>query len=246
MERAEERATAAGFGLLSASVLAVAIVVAAVVFGIFHYRSRAARDTIQVTGAATQPFESDIVKWRLTLARPVPSGELAAGYAGLARDLERVRGWLEAGGMTFEDIGVQPVNAYPSFDQFGNRVGYNLNQSLYAISRDVERLESLALNPAELIAGGMVLESSQLEYFYSQLDSLKHQLLATATEDARRRAEEIAGGSGMAIDRIASARAGVFQITEPFSTEVSDFGVHNTATRKKEITVTVHTTFVVD
>ena len=114
------------------------------------------------------------------------------------------------------------------------------------ISRDVDRLESLALNPAELIAGGLVLESSQLEYFYSGLDSLKHQLLATATEDARTRAEEIAGGSGLSIDRIAGARAGVFQITEPFSTEVSDFGIHNTATKRKEITVTVHATFVVD
>lgn len=180
------------------------------------------------------------------LARPVASGDLAAGYAALARDLERVRGRLEATGMAFEDVGVQPVNAYPSFDQFGNRVGYSLNQSLYAISRDVDRLEALALNTGELIAGGMVLESSQLEYFYLALDSLKHRLLATATEDARTRAEEIAGGSGLAIDRIAAARAGVFQITEPFSTEVSDFGIHNTTTRKKEITVTVHATFVVD
>ncbi len=246
MASEDERVVVRGTGSLPATILAVGIVLAAVVFGILHYRSRAPRDTIQVTGAATQPFESDIVKWRLVLARPVPSGELAAGYAALARDLERVRGRLEASGMAFEDVGVQPVNAYPSFDQMGNRVGYNLNQSLYVISRDVERLESLALNPGELIAGGMVLESSQLEYFYSQLDSLKHQLLATATEDARTRAEEIAGGSGLAIDRIASARAGVFQITEPFSTEVSDFGIHNTATRKKEITVTVHATFEIE
>ncbi|MGH7565137.1 MAG: SIMPL domain-containing protein [Gemmatimonadota bacterium] len=246
MEGRDERVMVGGSGFLPATVLAVGIIGAAVVFGVFHYRSRAPRDTIQVTGTATRPFASDIVKWRLVLARPVPTAELASGYAVLARDLERVRDRLDASGIAFEDIGVQPVNAYPRFDQFGNRVGYNLNQSLYVISRDVDRLETLALNPGELIAGGMVLESSQLEYFYSGLDSLKHQLLATATEDARTRAEEIAGGSGLAIDRIASARAGVFQITEPFSTEVSDFGIHNTATRKKEITVTVHATFVVE
>ena len=41
-----------------------------------------------------------------------------------------------------------------------------------------------------------------------------------------------------------AARAGVFQITEPYSTEVSDYGVHNTSTRVKEITVTVHATFL--
>lgn len=246
MERRYESVTIGGPGLLPAIVLAVGIVAAAVVFGVLHYRSRAPRDTIQVTGAANRPFASDIVKWRLVLARGVPTGELAGGYASLAGDLERVQDRLESSGIAFEDIGVQPVNAYPSFDQFGNRVGYNLNQSLYVISRDVDRLEALALNPGDLIAGGVVLESSQLEYFYSGLDSLKHQLLATATEDARTRAEEIAGGSGLSIERIASARAGVFQITEPFSTEVSDFGIHNTATRKKEITVTVHATFAVE
>ena len=246
MERRYESGTIGLPGLLPAIILAAGLVVAAVVFGVLHYRSRAPRDTIQVTGAATRPFASDIVKWRLVLARGVPTGELAGGYASLAGDLERVQDRLETSGIAFEDIGVQPVNAYPSFDQFGNRVGYNLNQSLYVISRDVDRLEALALNPGDLIAGGVVLESSQLEYFYSGLDSLKHQLLATATEDARTRAEEIAGGSGLSIDRIAGARAGVFQITEPFSTEVSDFGIHNTATKRKEITVTVHATFVVD
>lgn len=230
-------------GVAAAVVLAVGVILAALVFGVFFARARAPRDTVQVTGAATRPFQADILKWRLVLARPVGAGELASGYAALARDLASVRSRLEGSGIAFEDIGVQPVNAYPSFDQFGNRVGYNLNQSFYVISRDVERLEGLALNPGEMIEGGVVLESSQLEYFYSKLDSLKHDLLASATADARKRAEEIAGGTGLGIKSIVSARAGVFQITEPFSTEVSDFGVHNTATKKKEITVTVHATF---
>ena len=233
-------------GVVAAAVLALGMVLAALVFGVFFARGRAPRDTIQVTGAATRPFQADILKWRLVLARPVSTGELASGYAALAGDLASVRSRLEGSGIAFEDIGVQPVNAYPNFDQFGNRVGYNLNQSLYVISMDVDRLEGLALNPGELIEGGVVLESSQLEYFYSKLDSLKHDLLASATADARKRAEEIAGGTGRGIESIVSARAGVFQITEPFSTEVSDFGVHNTATKKKEITVTVHATFEMD
>ena len=50
----------------------------------------------------------------------------------------------------------------------------------------------------------------------------------------------------MTVKGIASARSGVFQITEPFSTEMADYGVHNTSTRSKEITVTVHATFEVD
>jgi uncharacterized protein len=67
--------------------------------------------------------------------------------------------------------------------------------------------------------------------------------LRTSLEPAKRRAEEIVGSTGGKVGGVTSARAGVFQITEPFSTEVSSFGVHNTSTRRKEITVTVHSAF---
>ena len=36
---------------------------------------------------------------------------------------------------------------------------------------------------------------------------------------------------------------GVFQITEPYSTDVSDYGYYNTDTRTKSISVTVTTKF---
>jgi len=224
----------------------VAVILAATVFGAFLYHSRAQRDTIQVTGAATVPFHSDIVKWRITLAAQVPTSGLKDGYARVARDLSQVRRRLTAVGIADSAVGVQPVNALPTYDNYGSRTGYNLQQSLFVVSPEVEKLEEMALNPGALAAEGVILESSQLEYFYSKIDSLKHALLGRATADARQRAEEIAGGSGLHVDHATGARAGVFQITEPYSTEVSDFGVHNTATRKKEITVTVHATFEVE
>lgn len=64
--------------------------------------------------------------------------------------------------------------------------------------------------------------------------------------DTRRRAEEIAKNSGMSIEKMVSARAGVFQITEPYSTEVTDYGVYSTSTREKDVTVTVTASFVVE
>jgi hypothetical protein len=135
----------------------------------------------------------------------------------------------------------------PRWDQFGSQVGFSLDQGLTVIAEGGgQALETIALDPGGLLEAGIVLQFSRLEYFFSGIDELKHSLLSQATADARRRAEEIAGGSEMAVDKIVSARAGVFQITEPFSTEVSDYGVHNTSTRSKEITVTVHATFTVD
>lgn len=232
---------------VAAIILGGAALVAATVFGLFFYHARADSETIQVTGAATERFRSDIVKWSITLSRTVGTNELARGYSLLRDDLARVREGLRSAGVPDEAVGVQPVNARPAFDNYGNRTGFVVDQSVYVVAEGGgEGLESMALDPGELISGGVVLESSRLEYFYSRIDSLKHSLLGRATGDARLRAEEIAGGSGLAIDEIVSARAGVFQITEPFSTEVSGYGIHNTATRDKEITVTVHATFRVE
>jgi hypothetical protein len=231
----------------AALVLGVAGIVAAATFGLFFRSTRATRDTVQVTGAATEPFESDVVKWSITISRQVSIEGIAGGYAALRDDRSRVAQRLVEAGIPEEAVNVQPVTANPRWDQFGSQVGFSLDQGLTVVAENGGReLETIALDPGPLLESGVVLQYSRLEYFFSGIDELKHKLLSQATADARRRAEEIAGGSDMEIDKIVSARAGVFQITEPFSTEVSDYGVHNTATRKKEITVTVHATFSVD
>jgi hypothetical protein len=41
------------------------------------------------------------------------------------------------------------------------------------------------------------------------------------------------------LGKLREARAGVFQITEPYSTEVSDYGIYNTGTKQKSISVTL-------
>lgn len=232
----------------AALILGLCAIVAATVFGLFFQSARAERHTIQVTGAATERFESDVVKWSMTISRQVPTDMLASGYSGIAEDRRKVVARLVEAGVAEDGVGFQPISANPRWDQYGNQTGFEVSQGLYVVAEDGGRaLEELALDPASLAEQGVVLQFSSLQYFYSKIDELKHRLLSRATEDARRRADEIATGSGgLRVDRVTSARAGVFQITEPYSTEVSDYGVHNTMTRTKEITVTVHATFGVD
>ena len=231
--------------ILAAAVLASGIILGALVFGAFFYSARAKTHTIQVVGSASERFQSDIAKWRLTLARQTGDYELAQGYAALRADLERVVSHMRAAGIDSSDISVQPVNSHPYWGREGVREGYNLMQSLYVVSEDPARLEKLALNPGDMLGTGVALEQSYLEYYYSRIAEVKRSLLAKATEDARLRAAEIAGGEDR-LGGMVSGRAGVFQITEPYSTEVSGGGIYSTATKEKEISVTVHATFDAD
>jgi hypothetical protein len=226
-----------------AILLGAGLVIAALVFGIFFYTARISDNTIAVVGAATKRFSSDIVKWRITLSRDTGLSDVASGYARIQEDLGFLKGLLAQKGIAEGDITIQPINTMSRYGQSGGVVGYMLQQSVFVITSKIEAIEDLALNPSVLTERGAVLQNSSLEYFYSKLADIKTELLAEAAKDAQRRAEEITRNSGVALGKVASLRAGVFQITEPFSTEVSDYGMYNTQTKQKDITVTVRATF---
>ena len=234
--------------LLAVCILGLSFIIGATVFGLLIYQSRQPVKTIKVVGMATQRFRSDIIKWRVTLSRTAGQADLKAGYAELESDRNGLIAFLKANGVGAQDITVQPVNTNPIYGQNGGKdgiiSGYSIQQNLFILSDDVGKVEKLALEPGALVNKGIFLQSSNLEYYYSKLDRLKRSLLAAATSDAQKRAAEIARSTGDRIAKIASAYSGVFQITEPYSTEVMDYGVYNTSGRTKDITVTVNVVFI--
>lgn len=228
--------------VLASAIVGAGLIIAAVAFGLLFKAARN-QQTLRVTGAATESFVSDVAKWRLTLSRQVREGAQGEGYRLLRQDAERLRDQLRQLGVHDTAFTILPPSAQPMWGREGERTGYNLMQPLFVISDRPEILEQLAIDPAAFAGDGAGIEMSQLEYFFSGIAELKHSLLGAATRDARRRAEEIATSTGDRVGGVVSARAGVFQITEPYSTEVSSMGMHNTSTRRKEITVTVHADF---
>ena len=230
----------------NAVILGIAIVVAFLVFGIFFYSARRSDNTVAVVGAATTRFDSDIVKWRITLSRTSDEKVMAAGYRMLQGDVEALRNLLKAKGIEEKEIMAQPINSDRVYGPQGQTSTFNIQQTLIVITSNIAAVEELALNPLVLVESGVILQHSNLEYLNSKLAELKMKLLSEATKDARKRAEEIAGSSGASLGPVSSLRAGVFQINEPFSNEVSDYGMYNTQAKVKDITVTVRAEFRIE
>jgi len=229
-----------------AVILGIALVVAFFLFGVFFYAARSGDNTISVVGAATKRFDSDVVKWRITLSRTSDEKALAAGYKMLQGDIETLQSLLKAKDIDDKDITLQPIHSERVWGPEGQTSTYNIQQELFVITTNLAAVEGLALNPALLLESGVIMLNSNLEYFNSKLADIKMELLSEATKDARRRAEEIAKNSGSALGSVSSLRAGVFQINEPFSNEVSDYGMYNTQAKVKDITVTVRAEFKID
>ncbi|MCF7884993.1 MAG: SIMPL domain-containing protein, partial [Candidatus Marinimicrobia bacterium] len=66
-----------------------------------------------------------------------------------------------------------------------------------------------------------------------------------AAQNARARANRIIESTDLKIKKMISAKSGVFQITERYSTRVAGYGIHNTSSRNKTIKVTVRAQFKV-
>ncbi len=236
--------------LLSAIVLAIALVVAAALGANAVERVKAAQQTITVTGSAKQQITSDLIIWRGFVSHQ--SGDLRGAYADLKASMETLRAYLATKDIPAGEIvemPIQTITLYAFNDQgmqTNEIVGYRLQQGVEIRSRDVQRITQVSRESTELINQGVALESMQPEYLYTKLGDLKVRILAEAAKDAKVRAEQIADATGSDIGRVRSARMGVLQITPAFSNEVSDYGMNDTSSLQKDITGVVTVEFEVE
>ncbi|NLA59075.1 MAG: SIMPL domain-containing protein [Firmicutes bacterium] len=215
---------------------------AALVFGLFFLEARKPQQTITVVGTASKQYEADTVKWSLSVTERTGLEDLAGGRRRLYQSLQELVDFLEESGVDAQEITVIPPSVYEFYGSSGIE-GYRLEQQIYVISQDVDTIENLALDVLPQLDTNLSIYRSQLEYFYSNLDELKKDMVGEATQNARERALEMLKGSDMSLGKLRTLRQGVFQITQPHSTEVSSMGIHDTSTKLKQISVTAHATF---
>lgn len=225
-----------------AFILGVSIIIAFIIWGWFFKQSRETQQTVRVVGYATESFESNVVKWSVSFSERVSLNGTQQGYQSMAVKLENFKNLWEQTGINASEFKVFPVNVNREYGQ-GGHTGYTLNQRVYIVSEKIDKVEQLAVDPKLFVDKGVTFDNSTMEFFSTELDEIKKQLLGKATQNAHERADQIISSTDLTIDKLISARAGVFQITEPYSTEVAGYGIHNTSSSKKNIKVTVSAEF---
>jgi len=228
------------------AILAGGLILAALVFGLFFYNARSSHRTLEVIGSATKSYQSDIIKWNMTLNRTTGLTNTNAGYVQMEKDLQALKDFLKQAGINESEIAIQPVNTTSLTDRDGKQTGFDLSQDITVITKNVDKVEKLALNPKNLYEKGIVVQRSSINYFFSDLPPIKRELLSLATKDARARGEQIAKTAGVSLGKMSYARTGVFSITEPYSNSDHYYGEYNTSTRKKDVTITMEVGFRLD
>jgi hypothetical protein len=206
--------------------------------------------TLDVRGWAKMRLTSDLALWDIRVGGEGKTLEEA--FQKLAPTSDAVHAFLTERGFTSDAVKLTAINTTENFrtDEKGREtrelLSYTLSRRFEVTSSDVGRVAKAAGEVTELLKTGAHVESLSPRFVYTRLADLKVRMIGEATANGRERAERIAAESKCRIGALKEARAGVLQVTTPWSTEVSDTGVDDTSTIEKDAKSVVHLTFIVE
>jgi hypothetical protein len=222
------------------AVLGLAIGVGAVVLA-DGIRDRNRNDTISVTGSAKARIVSDYIVWDASVTSQAATPN--AALPPLTDWTGQVRSFLRDQGAQEDEISESPVTTETLTNSAGRLTGYKLTRSFELRSSRVAAIAGLIQASQRLLAQGVPLQAQPPQYVYTRLAGLRPQLLAKATTDALGRAKVLVEATGGRLGGLRDVNVGVFQVTAPNSTDVSDYGVYDTSTLRKDVTAVVNVTF---
>jgi hypothetical protein len=234
---------------ISALIIGVCIVAScvALAFGLSHFRSESTH-VISATGSASVDFESDIIIWRGSFSTAAYTSQ--AAYTKLKNDADVVKSYLTGNGVAESEIVFDSVDIrrtyHDNYDTNGNYIGseadgYQLTQSVTVSSSNLDVVEKISRDISSLLDKGVELTSGSPEYYYSDLDALKLDLIDKASINAKDRIDIIAKNSGASLGKLKNSSLGVFQITAKNSGtgSYSYDGAFDTSSRFKTASITV-------
>lgn len=207
-------------------------------------RDRSKADLLSVTGSAKMRIVSDHASWKLTVEDDQDDAALAAKHA--ERWSKRVRDFMRAEGIRPNELTVSALDVEALTDENDNFAGYGATRVFTVSSGRVSAVAALAEASSTLAVAGIPIQTGQIEYTFTKLADVRPRLLAQAAADAKRRAQVLVEATGAHLRAVRTIDVGVFQITAPGSTDVSDYGEYDTTSRIKDVTAVVNLAFGVE
>jgi len=190
------------------------------------YAARAAERYVTVRGFAERELPANLALWPIVFT--VTAEDLGTLQERADASVAKVRAFL---GRDFqpEQISVsaprvQDREAQRMADRSRELDRFRAEVTVTLRSDDIGAARGAMERSGELVKQGVALIHSyeyRTQYLYTELERIKPEMIAEATRDARRAAEQFAQDSGSRVGAIRKAQQGLFSIEDrdPFSPE---------------------------
>ncbi|MGB5475314.1 MAG: SIMPL domain-containing protein [Gammaproteobacteria bacterium] len=176
--------------------------------------------SVTVKGLSEREIDADIVIWPIQFT--AASNDLAELYGSIEASTTRIRGFLEASGLTADEISVaSPTITDKSAQQYGEKRAefrYAAVQTVTVYTNKIVTARAVMARLSELGKQGIVFSGAnyqaRTEYLFTRLNEVKPAMIEEATRQAREVAEKFAADSQSTLGKIRRASQGQFSISD--------------------------------
>ena len=225
------KAWLAGTGLL-----ATGLIVGGYLMGDGLVRMKQSDRAVTVRGLAEREATADLATW--TIAYSAKAGDLQSAQSKVDNDTKAIREFFNSLGFKADDL--QPTGANVSQYNENGVSTYTVKQRLSLRTTDIAKAQAAVKRQFDLVKQGVELEEgSGMAYTYTKLNDIKPEMIALATKDARKSAEQFAKDSGTDVGSIKSATQGYFEVTARDGDSGGGWGVSDSPYKKVRVVTTV-------
>jgi hypothetical protein len=199
------------------ALLAIGLVLGAYILGSQTKSIGSGRSTVSVKGLAEKPVKADFAEWHVAVQ------SLDATFAGALNKLRQERGALdqfldkqgfEKSSRRDETESVEPN--YVEKQVKGNTIrvqeGFIATQIITINTKSLEKVTAAYKVALDYKASGHDIKYTSPNYLVSSLEEVKMSLISTATDNAKKRAQEFIKNSDAKLGNMRSAAQGAFYI----------------------------------
>lgn len=200
------------------------------------FAARAADRFVTVKGLSEREIPADLALWPIVFTNT--GNDLQALQAKVEEDAAAIRAFLGRFGFGEGEASLSAPRvtdhlAHGGYGGQGPRERYQLESTVTLRSPDIDAVRQAIQQSGELVRAGVTLIRSyeyNTQYLFTQLERVKPEMIAEATRDARRAADEFAEDSGAELGGIRRAQQGYFSIDDrdAFSPEIKTVRVVTT------------------
>lgn len=177
----------------------------------FAFRDR----DITVRGLAERTVEADYVTWPMGYS--ISGNDLVALYEQMQSKNDVVVKFLTDNGITSNEITIASPDIYNNeSNYYGEKPknAYTLRVSITVASANVNKVTEIISRMGELLKQGVAISSNYVDYEFTALNSIKPEMIAEATKNARIAADQFAADSQSKVGKIKTAYQGQFTIED--------------------------------
>ena len=212
-------------------ILAIGLIAAAFVLGT-QFKNLKQSGTITVKGLAEAPYKANLAQIQMGVS--AWGQDYAGALANGKNDFKALQQFVASKGFSVSSQNVTPISVEPYNEDYVDEQGqtrtrqngYKATQTLSISSQELNKITNMLAQVQNYRISHESVTFEKPQYLLNDLEKIKHDLIAKATDDANKRAEEFAKTGHAKVGVMRSASQGSFNILDAHNpdTDDSDYG----------------------